>query len=171
VSRTLFPVLVLLCSTGASLPAQAGVPAAIRHQLSERYPGWHFAGLTTESGPTMLSGGSPAWISGDFDGDARTDYALQVVVRENQDSLQRVIAFLARGRDYKATTLDSFPASGMAYLVRAARGEKRVDLDADPNGEQHLRLEHDGIDIVFGEVAASTCIYQRVRFRCVISGD
>lgn len=164
--------LILLWSVMARpLAAQAVLPALIGQQLSRTFPGWHFATLGADDSTSLPANASPAWIHGDFDGDTHADYVVQVVTTEGPDSLQRVIAFLGRRDGYMAVLVDSFPVSTTAYLVLAPAGEERTDFDADPNGRTHVRLQHDAVDIVFAEAAASTCLYRSARFRCMTSGD
>jgi len=164
-------LILLWIATADQLTGQTGLPPAVRKRLSDSFPGWHFATLGPEHGASVPRAASPAWIRGDFDGDARRDYAVQVVTKAGPDSVQRVIAFLSRGHDYVPLVVDSFPVSRVVYLVRAPAGEQRADFEADPNGGTHVRLKHDGIDIVYAEAAASTCVYQAAAFRCIVSGD
>ncbi len=163
-------ILLLLCLTGP-LPVQLSLPAAIRKELTADFPGWRFATLSAEHGISLPSGASPGWIRADFDGDGLMDYAVQIVEAQTQDSTQRVFAFLRRGPHYRRILLQAFPPSGIAYLLRAPRGQERPDFDADPNGASRVRLKHDGLDLIFGESGALTCVYGSAGFRCIISGD
>jgi hypothetical protein len=162
--------LLLLCLT-VPLPAQQNLPAAIRKQLTADFPGWRFATLSAEFSTSLPSGASPAWVTADFDSDGQTDYAVQIVEGKTQDSTQRVFAFVRRGRHYRRALLQAFPPSSIAYLMRAPRGDERPDFDADPNGVRRMRLKHDGVDLIFGESGALTCVYGSAGFRCIITGD
>jgi hypothetical protein len=162
---------ILMLALAQQLGAQAGPPSRIEQKLSTTFRTWHFATFAADYGGSVPATGSPTWIRGDFDGDTRTDFAVQVVTTEGHDSVQRVIAFLERGRGYVGVLADSFPVSVTAYLVLARSGEERADLDADPDGRTRVRLRHDAVDIVFAETAALTCLYRSTVFRCITSGD
>lgn len=153
------------------LGAQTALPAPVQRFLDATYPGWHFAGVAPEYHRLIPRRGSAAWIGADFDGDGRTDYAVQLVIKLGQDSLQQVIAFVRRRSEYLPVVVDSFPVSTIAYLAPARSGEERVDFDADANGTTRVRLRHDSIDILYAEVGATTCRYEAGRFRCFVSGD
>jgi hypothetical protein len=163
-------ILLLLCLTGP-LPAQKNIASAIRTELTADFPGWRFATLSAEFNGSLPEGASPGWIKADFDGNGLMDYAVQIVEAHAQDSTQRVFAFLRRGPHYRRILLQAFPPSGIAYLQRAPRGQERPDFDADPNGAKRVRLKHDGVDLIFGESGALTCVYGTAGFRCIISGD
>lgn len=163
--------LIPLCLVG-KLSAQAGLPRPIRAELTADFPGWAFAKLSAEYGRSVPRGASPAWISGDFDGDGRLDYAVQIVdARTREDSSQHVLAFLRRGARYRGIPLQAFPPSRVAYLLRAPRGGERTDFDADPNGARRIRLKHDALEVIFAEAGALTCLYERTGFRCITTGD
>jgi hypothetical protein len=154
-----------------AITAQTSLPPAIRRQLTAEFPGWRFATLSAEFGTSLPAGASAGWVAADFNGDSVTDYAVQIVEGKTRDSTQRVFAFLRRGRQYRRVLLQAFPPSGIAYLQRAPLGEERPDFNADPNGGKQVRLEHDGVDLIFGEKGALTCLYGSAGFRCIISGD
>jgi len=162
--------LLLFYLTGA-LAAQTSLPPAVQRRLTADFPGWRFARLGPELAPSLPAGASPGWVTADFDGDSLTDYAVQIVEGTSRDSTQRVFAFLRRARQYRRVLLQAFPPSSIAYLQRAPRGETRPDFNADPNGGKQVRLKHDGVDLIFGESGALTCVYGSAGFRCIISGD
>src|SRR5690348_14317043 len=136
---------MLIFALADPLGAQAGLPARIRQKLSTTYRSWHFATFTADGGGSLPPGGSAAWIRGDFDGDTHTDYVVQVVTTSGADSVQQVIAFLGRNRDYVGVLADSFPVSRTAYLMLARRGEERADFEADPNSRTQVHLRHDAV--------------------------
>jgi hypothetical protein len=171
VGRAAFQVVASAWLAAGALQAQAALPRTIETALSASYPGWRFARVDSTYRVSMLSGGSAAWITGDFDGDARADYAVQIVAPSGADSVQRVVAFMRRHDGYLPIPVQGFPVSGFTYLLRARRGEERMNFDADPNGDARERLPHDAIDLIYAEVAASTCLWESERFRCITTGD
>ncbi len=145
-----------------------GLPAAIRAELNKLYPGWRFA----EVGPALRPlprGRAVDWISGDFNGDRRPDYAVQIVRPGPEVNSQMVLVFLARGRGYAHFTALAFLRNRETYLGRARRGERRPDLQTDPSGGSQFVLRTDAIDIIYGGQAGHTCLYEHGEFRCVIT--
>ena len=172
-------VLLTLASVGciASLVAaqaasrEAVLPALIRAELGRIYPGWRFAAVAPDLKAQLASEQRPDWITGDFDADGRRDYAVQILHPASPAGTQHVLAFLRRGSGYWRLVVQSFPRSSGFYLALARRGERVTDLDADLNGDSTFVLGSDGIHVLFAQEAGSTCVYERRRFRCVVSSD
>ncbi|MDQ3995442.1 MAG: hypothetical protein M3303_00310 [Gemmatimonadota bacterium] len=161
-----------LLPTGAAPQRTKGaLPAPIRAQLARAYPGWRFAAVAPELRAQLASGQTPDWIAGDFDADGRRDYAVQIVRPSSRDGAQYVLAFLRRGARYRQLVVDSFPETQGSYLALARRGERIADLEADPNGDSTFVLRSDAIHVLFGQESGGTCVYERGRFRCVVSSD
>jgi hypothetical protein len=150
------------------LPAQAAPPRQVTQLLAQRYPGWRLATVEPRLRRTLKPGSSPAWIAGDFDGDKKRDYAVQMV---REDSAQVLLALLRRGTSFEPVAVASVPVSSGLYLRRAAAGERVRDLEADPNGDSTVVLQRDGIHWLLGSEAASTCRFDSNSFRCWLSGD
>jgi hypothetical protein len=150
------------------LPAQTALPRQVTQMLAQRYPGWRLATVEPRVRRTLKPGSSPAWIAGDFDGDKKRDYAVQLV---RDDSAQVLLALLRRGTSYEPVTVASAPVSSGLYLRRAAAGERVRDLEAEPNGDSSVVLRRDGIHWLLRDEAGSTCRYEQDSFRCWLSGD
>jgi len=163
IGRSIAGVLAL-----AWLGGQGGLPDPIRHMLTARFPGWAFATLSPGHEASSVSGASPAWIAGDFDGDGRTDYAVQLVTPSSGGSVQRVLAFMRRGSGYTLVPLDSFQPTPTVYLQLVSKGAVRANLDA---GARTFRLTHEAVDIVYDDQASKTCWYAAPRFQCALTGD
>jgi hypothetical protein len=172
-------VLLTLASAGffpgvivAQRPVtRPALPGLIRAELGRAYPGWRFATVAPELRAQLARGQTPDWIAGDFDGDGRRDYAAQIVHPSTAHGTQHVVAFLRRGGGYQRLLVSSFPQSRGAYLALARRGERVADLEADLNGDSTFVLRADAVHILVGQEAGSTCVYERGRFRCVLSSD
>lgn len=166
---------MLFVISGVAAAQTATVPTELGKALDTNYPGWR---LATTTGLTNVH----QWVRGDFDGDGRADYAIQIVRSAQErgvtdDERQVVlVAWPQRGsRGFDFTSVHAVPVSDNAYLALARRGERVPDLDADENGGRTYRLAHDGIHILYGEVGGTTCeLMPNVaarRFRCRTSGD
>lgn len=155
-------------AAAASAPGSTSLPAEVRAALDRQYPGWRFA---AQSAVPLKRGHSAEWVSGDFDGDGRLDYAVQIVRPAPADTAQLVLAFLRRADGYELHELLGYPRNEHSYLARARRGERRLDLDQDPNGKKRFVLRTDGVDVLYAEQAGHTCLFADGRFRCVLTGD
>lgn len=90
------------------------LPAKVKIKLNKSYAGWRLHA----GDPTCQS---RAVVSGDFDGNKKTDYAVMF----KKGRLGYIVAFLAAGADYRALVLESGAADDMnySYLKIARKGE------------------------------------------------
>ena len=161
-------------SPASSTQARA-LPAAVRMQLSAAYPGWRFArvgpvgqsDLAAESG----RGRSAEWVSGDYNGDRRTDFAVQIVRQGPADSAQLVLAFLAVPGGYRRFLLTAGRVHLGLYIGTSRRGDRVFDLEKNADGDSTFVLLNDAVDLLSTEGGGSTCLYESGRWRCVLSSD
>ena len=95
--RCLFSVVCILSLSAFSLGQS--LPGPIKRYLDGNFRGWELAGECYEEGNTRV-------LTGDFDGDTRRDFAVKFV-RGDKGFL---MAFLARGRDYRPHYLHIYTA-------------------------------------------------------------
>jgi Mrp family chromosome partitioning ATPase len=150
--------------------AQTPLPPELNRALDATYPGWRLA-----RGP-----GLPAerqWIRGDFDGNGRADYAIQIVRspqdRGVKDEERQIVVVIWSGQSGQSTIAHASAIDEVTHLALARRGERVLDLDADENGTRTRKLARDAIHILYGEVAGMTCSWManQRRFDCWTSGD
>jgi hypothetical protein len=176
--RTQTALILLLAAGAMAGPPLVGapdLPARVRTQLTAAYPGWRFARVDPRLRSELIAEPgrrrSPAWVSGDFNGDGRTDYAVQIGRPGPRDSTQLVLAFVAGLGGYRRFVLHSAGEHLGFYLRTSRRGERVLDLEKDLNGDSSFVLMHDAVDILSGEGTVTTCLYESGRWRCVTSGD
>jgi hypothetical protein len=176
--RVLTFVIAALLVCRVSAQAQNGLPVAAHDALDAGFPGWRFAELAPRLARELAGGQSPAWVAGDFDGDRRLDYAVQLVAPSAPpDSVQQVVALLARRSRYEPVLIMAAGLHTGVYLGRAPKGGLVVDLQQyddryEPSATNGgFVLKHDGLTIYYAQEASSTCYYASPGFRCVISGD
>jgi hypothetical protein len=159
-------------AVGTAVLAQSDLPREVRAALEMTYPGWTLA--------TASAAGAQQWVNGDFDGDRRTDYAIQIVRRQGASSTpQAVVAALERGtrssRQFQLVLVREGLANDFTSLAAARRGERVRDLDADPGGAQLYTMPRDGFHVLYAERAAETCHWTPLQrdapFQCRVSGD
>ena len=162
--------------TGSLAPQRAPeLPSAIRAQLSAEYPGWRFAKILPAlryelvADPTRRR--SEEWVTADFNGDRRPDYAVQIVRAGARDSAQVVIAFLATGGRFRSSVVQVGGEHLGTILTTSTRGARVRDFDKDEMGDSTFVLANDAIVLLYNEGAAATCMYERAAWRCVVSAD
>jgi hypothetical protein len=163
---------------GASAVQEAAgreLPASVRHRLDRNFPGWHFPQIgddirqaTTE---WVAPGSHLDLLRGDFDGNTELDYALLV---EHGDILNdagvavgrkvSVVAFLKKGDDYEFHLVDSDAGD---YLLLIEKGDGRYDYEA----RKEFIFPRDAIDSVTFEKAAVSYLYEKGKFRAIVTGD
>jgi hypothetical protein len=150
-------------------PLDPTLPTRVRAALDAGYPGWRFATVLPALRRGLSHGKRPEWVTGDFDGDGRRDYAVQLVrARARPDSVQLIIALLARdGASYERHVVMAGGIHHGIWLARGTRGTRNRDLDADTV----LVYRTDAIEIGYGEEAGESCLYLRKRFHCFVTSD
>jgi hypothetical protein len=167
--RLLLPLAAVSVLAAALLAPAPPLPPAVRREVDAAYPGWKFATVSPALRHLLAPGQRPEWVSGDFDGDGRRDYAVQLVrATPRADSAQLTVALLRRrGDGWARHVVSAGPVHDGVWLGRGRRGTRARDLDGDTNFVYHA----DAIEIGFGQEAGEACLYARGRFRCVITGD
>jgi len=155
------------------IPAQVNsnsdpsVPDAIQTALTKSYPGWSFVKTYNPSEtrgvcPLVKSPFPPYFISGDFDGDGKTDYAALI----SYAGKGIVVVFLARGAGFQAFPVFSTPYIPDTLMVLPAGWTYK---DSSPKHFGTLALASVGI---FGcEHGAIAFTYRRGAFVEVDTGE
>ena len=113
--KKLVVISVLIFSLFNSAQAQA-LPAKIKSYLNKNYAGWKIQ-------PTHGNCGSgKSVVTGDFDNDRKTDYAIKI----ERGNRGYIVAFVARKNDYAAFVLYNLPAAELKdmTLIIYRKGEK-----------------------------------------------
>jgi len=151
------------------------LPSVVTAQLSATYPGWRFARILTALLSELTSDAgerrSDEWITGDFNGDGRADYAVQIVRPARPDSVQLVVAFLATRGAYTASLVSAQSEHFGVWLRTARRGEDVRDYDRWANGDSTFVLRNDAIMFLINEGGGMTCEHRSRRWRCFQSAD
>lgn len=151
------------------------LPAAVRRQMDERFPGWRFPQISDEIREATKEWVAPNMdldlISGDFDGNAEPDYALLVDHGEIRNDAGAaigrevsVVAFLKKGEGYEYYLVD--PTAG-DYILLINKGDGRYDYEA----RKSFVFPLDAINSVTFEKAATSYVYERGKFRAILTGD
>ena len=163
-------IVAALGLVGASQAPVPPLPRAVRRAVDAAYPGWRFATIIPELRRELAPGQRPEWVSGDFDGDGRRDYAVQIVWAEApppQDSSQLTVALLRRPRGYARHVVHATGIHDGIWLARGRRGSRNCDFEADTE----FVYRTDAIEIGYGQEAGETCLFLRSAFRCLITSN
>lgn len=165
--------LITQLLASAQIPAEVRTPQPpkeIRVILEAKYPGWKFARVSAhacQAYPFYRFNIFPDFLWGDFDGDGRPDYALQIEHPRPSGSERVVLAFLQRRAGFRAYVLETGAPSPDAYLWPHRRGEK--DFDFSRNRE--FTYSNDAVGVVYGEVAGVSYVFEHGSFRKIVSSD
>ena len=160
------------------LPA---LPAAVETALAGPYAGWRIPTLVDREGYDFCARkpapGAPApavrhpyIVSGDFDGDGRTDYAAYFMRERGGRTSHAAAAMLADGRVVRLEGPDDVPDRVPLYF-----------LDVTPKGTtltsvysaKTRRLATDAVDLIRCEAASRSLVYDAKlkRFRAIQTSD
>ena len=168
-----YPLVILLfaLSAPAAQSPEMSLPPKAFALLNQRFPDWRYAHIPDEV-RQALKLHNPAigrldMITGDFDGDARADYAALI----NHGKAEAVpgagntlVIFMERKNSYEVHTIED---SGGEYIALSHKGERAYSYEL----QKEFRFKHDAISACIFEKAATSYIYERGRFRAIITGD
>ncbi len=146
---------------------RAPLPPDVRRALDQHYPGWRFATIAASLQTQLAEDASAEWTAGDYDGDRQPDYAVQIVRAGSLDTPQVVVALLRRDRRYEMHTLTSIPVQQHTYLRTSPRGQALMDVEQSTK----FTARTDVIEVLYGQQAGEAFMYERGRFRRIVSGD
>ena len=156
--------LLILCFAAVRPTAFAQtLPAKIKSDLNKSYSGWKL-----HSGdPTCQS---RAVVSGDFDGNNKTDYA--VMFKKGRSGY--IVAFLANATNYTAAVLESSAAGEMqnSYLTVTKKGESYAGIVNDKMDKAAARkLKTDAVVSGTCEASEYLYVYSNGKFKQVFTSD
>ena len=168
--------VIALCAwlvPAASTSAEHSLPRRVRIELDRAYPGWRRAAVSPDVARLLRGHPASAFrVEGDFDGDGRHDFAVQILDPASGAAVrQRVVAALRRGGRSALFPLVSFPENRFTFLETEARGTQVVDRSLDPERGVTLALAHDALFIASDEKGGRTCVWTGKGFRCFVSSD
>ncbi len=169
--RSLIIFAVLLASySPTSIYGQITVkklPNAIKTILDRDYPGWQFAEVAKEIYEFFKMEKvefDPNFIMGDFDGNGKRDYAIQIV----HGGKRIVLAFLKKGNFFKKYVLETSPEPNPdIYLWLLKKGEKDYDYEA----EKEFFYPTDAIGVIYFEKAGVSYIFKKGKFQMIVTSD
>lgn len=165
-SRIFFLLLffLLFVVTNQTTSAQT-LPAKVTSYLDKTYSGWKLSSVTDGCGAEF----SKSKVSGDFNGDKKTDYAVKFL----KGRKGYIIAFVSSGSDYKPIVLESGTTQEIKNqgLAIAHKGETYGEIINDNFDRANRRLQNDAP--VGGTCESSTYfyIYKNGAFKRAFTSD
>ncbi len=136
-------VLILTGALGAPGP-RPPLPAAVREVITTHCAGWQFAPVDSARVRGWRPGDRPDWVSGDFDGDGRRDYAVQIMCPTGKMTPVERLALLARGTTYQLFVLAIVPATEAYFFHVSSEPGYPPELSAVMDEERSLLYQWKG---------------------------
>ena len=161
----LFSSFVLLFVVASQTTSAQTLPTKVSGYLDKSYSGWKLSAVTDGCGSDF----SNSKVSGDFNGDKKTDY----VVKFLKGRKGYIIAFVSSGAGYKPIILESGTTKEIKNqgLAIAKKGETYGEIINDNFDRANRRLQNDAP--VGGTCEASTYfyIYKNGAFKRAFTSD
>lgn len=151
-------------------PANLKLPDAIRIILNKEYANWKFSGVSKEI-ITFFNQNKfsfqPNLLIGDFDGNGKKDYAVQI--NNSIDSIHKryVIAFLNKEGVFNSYILEMGNISPETYLYLFKKGEKDYNYET----KEEFQYKNYSIGVMYFEASGVSYIFEEGRFQKIISSD
>jgi hypothetical protein len=171
-------LLLLLCLSivpAAQQLAPLELPPQAQAALYLKFPDWRYADVSDDVRQALKKdfgpNSRPDLVRGDFDGDGQADYAALIyhgTIRVEKGELiypQRYLfVFMAQEHGYQLHVIED---PGGEYIQLIRKGDGGYDYET----QKEFIYQHDAIDAIIFEKAATSYIYENGRFRAIITGD
>ncbi len=154
----------LLCLNAANVWAQKPrLPDEIRADLTSYLGQWRFVPNRTFDGDKCIT-----QVTGDFDGNGQTDFA--VYVRAGQgatETRRRLIVYLRTGVGFARRTLDKSALGNDRCLCLFRKGTKDYKYET----QKYFHYQHDTVGLIYPAKAGDSYVYWRGRFYRITTSD
>lgn len=152
------------------------IPSDIKSMLDKKFSGWKF----TEASEDIRSflkerisvSARPEIVTGDFDGNGKTDYAVLINHGERLNGSGEIIgqntyivAFLKKGNGYRLYVLIN--ADAAEYITLGRKGTQSYDFEAG----KKFTYKNDSIEGWIFEKAGWSYVYEKGKFRYIYTLD
>lgn len=156
--------LVVLCLLTPVFARSMVLPAAAQKVLDTKYRDWRMAEINKEI-IDFYKDKQPEEslnsIKGDWNGDGKMDYAVQLQDRKNSE--KKIIVVLIKS----ASGFDSYTLAAADCIVSVKKGSTGFDHDTNKS----FRYKNDAITSLIWEKSATTYIWENRRFRGILTSD
>jgi hypothetical protein len=164
VSQNFLVFSLLFFVTSQAISAQT-FPTKVKNYLDKRYSGWKLSAVTDGCGADF----SKSKVSGDFNGDKKTDYAVKFL----KGSKYYIVAFVSIGSNFKPIVLESGSAKEAKYqgLSISHKGEMYGEIINEDFDRTNRRLQNDAPVGGTCESSAYLYIYKNGAFKRAFTSD
>jgi hypothetical protein len=173
---SIFLVLLTLLSAGVSFAQKTPkveLASKAREILDKKYPGWKFPKVDESIREYFKKSDVELnLVQGDFDGNRQTDYALQIEHGVEFDSggharpKIHLIALLQKAGKYKFYILDAEPGRH-DFIALWKKGEQGYSFET----HKKFTFVNDAVEAIYYEKAAVSYIFEKGRFRLIVTRD
>ncbi|MEO6051368.1 MAG: hypothetical protein ABIP78_08560 [Pyrinomonadaceae bacterium] len=156
--------LVFLCSFTPIFAQTAVISVDAQRILDTKFRSWRLAEVKKEIVDFYkreFPYEQPNSIKGDWNGDGKIDYAVQLQNRQSSES--QIIVVLMKSR----SGFDTYFLEAADCIGSEKKGSKGYNFDA----QQSFRYKHDAIFSAIWEKAGTTYIWEKGRFRGILTSD
>lgn len=157
-------IVLALAGLGVDSPAQAPIPSDIDALLQSRFKSWRPANIPNyivSYFKERRSHEHPNFVRGDWNGDKEGDFA--VLLERRSDPNTRMILVLMRSR----TGFGTYFLPGDDCLMSLEKGSKDYDFET----EKKFTYQNDAIFSYIWERAGSSFVWEKGRFRRILTSD
>src|SRR5215468_9512188 len=153
----MLPVLLLVLSNAVlGQNAIPKLPAEVTVALTQDFPGWKLAPIDPQIQQENKYARAVArrgFISGDFDGDGKADYAVMLLHPSDSGAEEQVaVAYLNTKSGWQKHLLQTSSAMPSTYLTLSRRGDACYDVDKD----ERFKCPTDVVNLIYDGKAGVT---------------
>jgi hypothetical protein len=171
--KRLFLLIFLVVFGASSAPAQSiKLPFECQRILERHFRGWRLAQVPNEVSEFFRNRQmpfKPNLVKGDFDGNAKTDYAVLIShgtlynsQKEPVGERRWMVAFIRTKKGFR-----HFRFEGSEFIALLKKGLKAYDYQTDKN----FRYRTDAIFNGFWEKGGSSYVFEKGKFRAIVTSD
>jgi hypothetical protein len=127
------------------MSSAAELPAELTSALNQDYPDWTFPSADQEvvQAFAALNGADPNAISGDFDGDGHTDYAVRLHTPSMAENKALIVTYVSREGSFDKHVLPEVGEISRTFLWLARKGGMYPDI----RKHEEIRLTNDSVGV------------------------
>ncbi len=163
----LFSVSVLLLSFAPTKAQKITLPAECAKILDQNFKGWKMAKVNKDAADWFRKSKhsfAPNLIKGDFDGNAKTDFAVLIQQAVDSQPTNSTIVFMNSAKGYKMLNLEGGDGD---YLIFEKKGRKAFDHEKNKS----FIYKSDAVTVGIWEKAATSYIWKNGKFVGIVTSD
>jgi hypothetical protein len=170
------PLVTFLLLHVFIVQASSQVQNLIRRELNKKFPGWKFVEIHKAIHKRLREQVSkdalPYLIQGDFDGNGQLDFAVYITQGRSSERKDMIVALLKKEELFQVHIINSMVSNSEQYpsehyLMVAKKGSEDLDYET----HKKFKYARDSIMEIIDGRASISYVYEKGKFRQVITGD